>query len=339
MRAAQQIVDLELEPVAAKPGDDFEMLADPRLVLEIDSDRFGAGPDRTIAGPGAVSDRGNVDPVRKHDQGPPLAAAGRDARIEETVDALIAGRLIGEIDPDEKAMLDRPGGEVCDQIILDEQVSAMGRVAVGLDRDSSDAVISDGHRTGGKGVLVGLVIVAVDRLAGQLEAIIEAVLKLEIEHSSGKGAQIIIRRAEKSPVITLERPRRIEDRPGPRRGNAAVDDPPVSGIFEAEVDPRVGPGLPRQRGINADAVACIFIAKIVEFLIDRIESAIDVSGDGRVDIGLTIPGSFAVERSGGTRKAGPLGPLGHPIDHPASAAASENHCVGTLEHLDPLEII
>ena len=124
----------------------------------------------------------------------------------------------------------------------------------------------------------------------------------------------------------------------PRR-NAAIGDAAVVGIFVGQVDPRIVAELPAERRIDADAAAVDMVAEAVEGLVNGVDAARQAGGQRRLEIDRAAPRAMAVEREDAARRAAAVGLLGDAIDHPAAAAAAEDHRIGALEHFDPVEIV
>ena len=121
--------------------------------------------------------------------------------------------------------------------------------------------------------------------------------------------------------------------------NAAIGGSPVVEIFIAHVDAGVLPRDDRGRGVDPVALEIDVMAEAVAVLVKGIEPNARAGAQRLVDIAVQSETAKAIARGDHLPRGAEARPLEYAIDDSAAAAAAEDHRVGALQNLDPIDII
>ena len=123
------------------------------------------------------------------------------------------------------------------------------------------------------------------------------------------------------------------------RGDASIGDPLVVEIFGARAQDRSGGEFPGQRGVDAVALEGDAVAITAGIFIEagHPDREVAVDGPAHVERGAILGPGANLEIQFGDDGAGGL--PGDAVDQSAGTAAAEDHRVGTLHHLDAIDVV
>ena len=149
----------------------------------------------------------------------------------------------------------------------------------------------------------------------------------------GHFAAVVIDAAEEGGVIAGQRLARA-------RGDAAVGQAVILGIFIGHGQRGGFTQLCADRGRHADEVATIVLPVVVEFLIGGVDAGADGVGQRRAEVRRQRPATERVNAGIGAHAGAVIfGGLGYAVDHPAAAAPAKDQRVGALQHFDTLGVV
>ena len=234
------------------------------------------------------------------------------------------------------------------QITLGDKILAVGCIDIAVkrdrigDRSQPDVVASRIDRID---IAIELVIVAILRGRTEAQLVAEIMFHPQLHNVRLQGGAVGSRLTEQSVPVAGKRAARVGKRTAIASRAQLGRIPAVYGaviihIFIGKQYPVVVVKLGTEGRVDREPSAVIKIAVVVELFVETVEPEGRCIADRQIEVAAEIIGAETVHTCRHFAKLAISDRrFGHPVDDSAAAAATEDHRVGSLVDLDPLDIV